>query len=61
VRHSRGPVPGWRWAGGRDIGRDSYALVKAPHRLGHDEPREITIGDYRREQGLPEYGELARG
>ena len=24
-------------------------------------PREITIGDYRREQGLPEYDELARG
>ena len=41
--------------------RDSYALVKEPHCLGHDEPREITIGDYRREQGLPEYDELARG
>ena len=31
-------------------GRDSYALVKAPHCLDHDEPHEITIGDYRREQ-----------
>jgi len=41
--------------------RDSYALVKEPHCLGHDESREITIGDYRREQGLPEYDELARG
>ena len=41
--------------------RDSYALVKEPHCLGHDEPREITIGDDRREQGLPEYDELARG
>jgi len=41
--------------------RDSYALVKEPHCLGHDEPREITVADYRREQGLPEYDELARG
>jgi hypothetical protein len=41
--------------------RDSYALVKEPHCRGHDEPRETTIGDYRREQGLPEYDELARG
>ncbi len=41
--------------------RDSYALVKEPHCLGHDEPREITIADYRSEQGLPEYDELARG
>jgi len=41
--------------------RDSYALVKEPHCLGHDEPREITIADYRNEQGLPEYDELARG
>ena len=41
--------------------RDSYALVKEPHCLGHDEPRAIAIGDYRREQGLPEYDELARG
>ena len=42
-------------------GRDSYALVKAPHCLDHDEPHEITIGDNRREQGLPECAELARG
>jgi uncharacterized protein len=41
--------------------RDSYALVKEPHCLGHAEPRAITIADYRREQGLPEYDELARG
>jgi len=41
--------------------RDSYALVKEAHCLGHDEPREITIAGYRREQGLPEYDLLARG
>jgi hypothetical protein len=49
VRHSRGSGP--RLA----------LVVKASHWLGRDEPREITIGDYRREQGLPEYDELARG
>jgi Fe-S-cluster containining protein len=41
--------------------RDSYALVKESHCRGHDEPRDITIADYRSEQGLPEYDELARG
>ena len=46
---------------GETIDRDSYALVKEPHCLGHDEPRPITIADYRNEQGLPEYDDLARG
>jgi uncharacterized protein len=46
---------------GEATDRDSYALVKEPHCLGHDEPRAITIADYRNEQGLPEYDELARG
>lgn len=41
--------------------RDSYAMVKEPHCLGHREPREITVDAYRAEQGLPEYDELARG
>ncbi len=39
----------------------SYALVKEEHCLGHNEPREITIDAYRKEQGLEEYDELARG
>jgi uncharacterized protein len=39
----------------------SYALVKEAHCLGHLEPRTLTIDDYRREQGLPEYDEAARG
>jgi uncharacterized protein len=39
----------------------SYALVKEAHCLGHNEPRSITIDDYRKEQGLEEYDELARG
>jgi len=41
--------------------RDSYALVKEPHCLGHFDPRELAIDAYRAEQGLPEYDELARG
>lgn len=41
--------------------RDSYALVKEDHCLGHNEPRPITIDAYRKEQGLAEYDELARG
>jgi Fe-S-cluster containining protein len=41
--------------------RDAYALVKESHCRGHEEPRAITIDDYRAEQGLPEYDELARG
>jgi hypothetical protein len=39
----------------------SYALVKEEHCLGYNEPRSITIDDYRKEQGLEEYDELARG
>jgi Fe-S-cluster containining protein len=41
--------------------RASYALVEEPHCLGHKEPRRISVGDYRKEQGLEEYDELARG
>lgn len=41
--------------------RDAYALVSEPHCLGHQEPRTLTINDYRNEQGLPEYDDLARG
>lgn len=43
------------------IDRQAYALVKEEHCLGHNEPREITVADYRKEQGLAEYDELARG
>ncbi|HEX9301414.1 MAG TPA: YkgJ family cysteine cluster protein [Casimicrobiaceae bacterium] len=46
---------------GEATDRDAYAMVKEPHCLGHHEPRPITIADYRQEQGLPEYDELARG
>lgn len=39
----------------------SYALVKEEHCLGHLEPREISIDDYRKEQGIEEYDGHARG
>jgi hypothetical protein len=41
--------------------RKSYAIVREDHCLGHREPRTQTIDEYRAEQGLPEYDELARG
>ena len=46
---------------GENFDRNSYALVKESHCLGHNEPRPITVDAYRKEQGLDEYDELARG
>ena len=43
------------------VDRDSYAIVKEDHCKGHEVKRRITIADYRQEQGLVEYDELARG
>ncbi len=39
----------------------SYGLVEEPHCLGHGEDRSISVADYRKEQGLDDYDELARG
>lgn len=39
----------------------SYALVKEEHCLGHRDAQSLTIDDYRREQGVEEYDEMARG
>ncbi|MBS4096076.1 MAG: YkgJ family cysteine cluster protein [Sulfuricella sp.] len=39
----------------------SYALIEEKHCLGHNEPRSLTINDYRKEQGLEDYDQLARG
>jgi Fe-S-cluster containining protein len=39
----------------------SYAVVREEHCLGHGEPRTLKIDDYRNEQGLDQYDELARG
>lgn len=43
------------------VDRDSYAIVKEDHCKGHEVNRRITIADYRKEQGLEEYDDLARG
>lgn len=40
---------------------NSYAIVREEHCLGHNEDRPLTIDDYRKEQGVDEYDELARG
>ena len=40
--------------------RASYALVEEPHCKGHLEDRELTIKEYRKEQGLEEYDEHGR-
>jgi hypothetical protein len=41
--------------------RASYALVREDHCKGHLEAREISIADYRKEQGLVEYDDHGRG
>jgi uncharacterized protein len=41
--------------------RAQYALVEETHCKGHQEPRSISIDEYRKEQGLEEYDELGRG
>ncbi len=43
------------------VDRDSYAIVEEEHCKGHLEQRPVSIADYRKEQGLVEYDELARG
>ena len=37
-----------------------YSLIREEHCKGHDEAREITLRDYRREQGVEEFDELNR-
>jgi hypothetical protein len=37
---------------------DTYFLIKEEHCLGHNEPRTITIRDYRKEQGVELYDEM---
>ena len=39
----------------------AYAIVKEDHCKGHEVARTVTIDDYRKEQGVIEYDELARG
>jgi len=41
--------------------RSAFALVKESHCHGHNEPRQLSIEEYRQEQGVVEYDELGRG
>jgi len=43
-----------------NVDRASYALVEEDHCKGHFEDREITIRDYRKEQGVEEYDDHGR-
>jgi len=38
----------------------SYAIVREPHCKGHDESREISVADYRKEQQVAEFDEFNR-
>jgi Fe-S-cluster containining protein len=43
------------------VDRQSYAIVREDHCLGHAEPCTRSIDDYRAEQGVVEYDDAARG
>lgn len=40
--------------------REQYSLIEEGHCQGHHEARDISIGDYRKEQGCHEYDEVNR-
>lgn len=46
---------------GHDAPEDFYFLVKEPHCKGHEEAREQTVAQFRREQGVEPYDEHNRG
>ena len=37
-----------------------YFVVREPHCLGHEEPKEQTVAEYRKEQGIEPYDEMNR-
>lgn len=45
---------------GESQSHEQYSLIKEGHCLGHQDPREISIGAYREEQGVAEYDDLNR-
>jgi hypothetical protein len=45
---------------GTTTDEDAYFLVKEDHCLGHQEPRSLTIREYRQEQQVIEYDEINR-
>ena len=42
------------------IDEDTYFLINEEHCLGHKESRTITVGEYRKEQGVEEYDKINR-
>jgi len=50
---------GVRRAGGKRV-EDLYFVVREEHCKGHDEPRTLTVAQYRQEQGLEKYDEMNR-
>jgi len=45
---------------GKSVDEQHFLMIKEPHCKGHDEDREITIADYRKEQVVEEFDELNR-
>ena len=46
---------------GSSSDEEMYFVVKEDHCLGHQEPVTLTVGDYRKEQGVEDYDEINRG
>ncbi len=42
------------------VAQQQYSLVREDHCKGHQEPREISVRDYRQEQGVEEYDQFNR-
>ncbi len=45
---------------GSSEAQENYSLIREPHCKGHDEDREISIMDYRKEQGCKEFDDRNR-
>ena len=39
---------------------DIYFIVKEDHCRGHEEPRQLTVAEYRKDQGVEEYDDMNR-
>lgn len=46
---------------GEKTDSQAYILVKEDHCLGHQEDNRMTVAEYRKDQGVIEYDDLARG
>ena len=47
-------------ATGSDKPEEFYFVVKEEHCLGHNEPRTLTVREYRQEQGVEEYDKITK-